>query len=362
MEGDMSNLRDYHFAPNRNAIINGGMDVWQRGTATLTNPAGGTYFPDRFSFQHSIGDGTYNLLQSAEIPAVGFPFQYGLKLDCTNIETAVAAGEFIYAVYFVEGYDFKRFEGEVATLSFWVKAVKTGIYCVSFTNSAFDKSYVHEFTINSASTWEKKTVTLTFNGGGTFLYTNGCGLRIAWAIMMGSTFQIATANKNTWQAGGYLATDAQVNGLDNAANNFWLTGVQLELGSVATPFEVRPFAQELALCQRYFEKSYNTDVAPGSATAVGMCGNPFQTGANTNVYLGAMAAFKVKKRTTPTMAFYDAAGTVGKVSTHSVDGAGQNNISHTGPSQVGEWGAGVYMAVAGNKCGIEFHYTASAEL
>jgi len=238
--------------PNRNAIINGGMDVWQRGTTTLTNPASGVYFPDRFKCNQSLGDGTFDLLNSAETPAVGFPFKYSLKLDCTHIETAVAAGEYSIISYFMEGVDFLRFEGETATLSFWVKAVKTGIYCVSFRNAGtWDKSYVHEFTVNAASTWEKKTVTLTFDSGGTFAYDTTAGLAIAWATMAGSTFQTATANKDTWQAGSLFATDAQVNGLDSTDNNFWITGVQFELGSVATPFENKPYQQELALCQRY---------------------------------------------------------------------------------------------------------------
>ena len=236
---------------NRNAIINGAMDIWQRGTATLTNPASATYFPDRFKIQHVLGDGTFNLLQSTETPAATFPFQFSLQHDTTAVETAVAAGEYSVLRYNMEGYDFKKFEGNIATLSFWVKSVKTGIFCVAFRNNAANKSYVQEFTINATNTWEKKTVTLTFNSGGTFLYTTDIGLIITWAVMCGSSQQTATANKGTWIAGSYIATDAQVNGMDNAANNFYLTGVQLELGSVATPFEQRPFATELALCKRY---------------------------------------------------------------------------------------------------------------
>uniref|UniRef100_A0A6M3KMU0 Uncharacterized protein n=1 Tax=viral metagenome TaxID=1070528 RepID=A0A6M3KMU0_9ZZZZ len=236
----------------RNAIINGGMDVWQRGTVTLTSPANNTYFLDRFVVVHSMGDGTFNLLQSAETPAVGFPFNYSLQLDCTAAESAVAAGERAAFRYKIEGFDFKRFEGETATLSFWVKAVKTGIYCVAFYNAAGNKAYVVEYTINSASTWEKKTATLTFNSGGTFLYTTGIGLYIEWIIMVGSNFHTTA---EAWQSGNYLATSNQVNGLDSTDNNFWLTGVQLELGSVATPFEVRPFAQELDLASRYAQAS-----------------------------------------------------------------------------------------------------------
>ena len=236
----------------KNAIINGDFNVWQRGTTTLTNPASTTYFPDRFRCQHSLGDGTYDLIQSAETITAGFPFPYSLQLDCTHIETAVAAGEYASLRYSMEGYDFQKFEGETATLSFWVKAVKTGIYCVQFMNYAGDKSYVHEFTINSASTWEKKTVTLTFDSGGTFAYNNSLGLYISWSIMCGATKQIATANKDTWQDGNYWATDAQVNGLDSTDNNFWLTGVQLELGSVATDFEYEDFGTTLRKCQRYY--------------------------------------------------------------------------------------------------------------
>jgi hypothetical protein len=255
--------------PNRNAIINGGMDIWQRGTATLTNPAHGLYFVDRFQLIRALGDGTFDLLQSAETPAAGFPFNYSVKIDCTAVETAVAATEFAGIQQKVEGYDFKRFAGETATLSFWVKAVKTGIYCVAFRNTDSSRSYVSEYTINAASTWERKTITLTFNAGGTWYYTNTVGVTITWMLLCGSTLQIATANKNTWQTGTYIATDAQVNGLDNTNNNFWLTGVQLELGSVATPFEQRPYAHELALCQRYYER-----IVPGAAYgayATGYC-------------------------------------------------------------------------------------------
>lgn len=290
---------------NKNAIINGAMDIWQRGSATLTNPASSTYFPDRFLCAHNLGDGTYNLLQGSETPIAGFPFQYSFKLDCTAVETAVAAGEYCFFEYKVEGFDFKRFEGEVATLSFWVKAVKTGVYCVSFRNDAINKSYVHEFTVSSASTWERKTVTLTFNSGGTFLYTNGTGLHIGWSVVCGSTYQIATANKDTWQAGNYLATDAQVNGLDNASNNFWLTGVQLELGSVATPFEFRAFAEELALCQRYFWKSFSYATAPvvTSGSLDGVIGYVALVGGA--VYASALVYLPVKLRATVSPVFYN---------------------------------------------------------
>jgi hypothetical protein len=234
----------------RNAIINGNMSIWQRGTATLTNPAAVTYFVDRFMVVHSLSDGTYDAICEAVTPVSGFPYSNAFKIDCTHIETAVAAGEYMGIRYAVEGYDFVPFEGNTATLSFWVKATKTGIYCVNFRNNANDRSYVAEYTVNTTNTWEKKTITLTFNSGGTFLYTNEIGLKMFWSVFCGSTFQ---TTKDIWANGNYYATSSQVNGFDSTDNNFSLTGVQLELGSTATEFEYRPFAEELALCQRYYE-------------------------------------------------------------------------------------------------------------
>lgn len=252
----------------KNAIINGNMSVWQRGTTTLVNPAIGTYFPDRFQVRSLLGSGTYNAICEAVTPAAGFSFKNALKIDCTTAEAAVAAGEFTYIVYRMEGYDFVPFEGRTATLSFWVKATKTGIYCVSFRNSAADWTYVAEYTVNSSDTWEKKTITLTFNSGGTFLYTSGIGLHISWTILCGSTYQ---TTKDAWQEGNYIATSNQVNGFDSTDNNFSLTGVQLELGSTATEFEHRPYAEEFALCQRYYQPAYFRIRGYASAGGQGIC-------------------------------------------------------------------------------------------
>jgi len=332
--------------PNRNAIINGGMDVWQRGTATLTNPVISTYFPDRFNAVHVIGDGTFNLLQSVETPSAGFPFQYSLQHDTTAAETAVAASELATLAYYIEGYDFKRFERQTATLSFWVKAVKTGIYCVAFRNNAANMAYVSEYTISSANTWEKKTITLTFNSGGTFLYTNGIGLRITWAIMCGTTRQIATANKNTWQAGDYWATDAQVNGMDNVANNFYLTGVQMELGSVATPFEQRPYATELALCQRYYEVGPFYQWRSPATSLQSFCWNH---------------EFKVTKRTTPSSYVYS----YGIGTAQNIRYRNTTDLPVTILTNAGAEGFGFYLTTAYSMTAddwLQWLWNASAEL
>jgi hypothetical protein len=142
--------------------------------------------------------------------------------------------------------------GQKITLSFWVWSNLAGIYCVSFRNTGNDRSYVAEYTINAANTWEKKTITLTMQDGlsGTWNFVEGSGLNVAFCQACGTAYQ---TTPGAWQSGNFLATANQVNFL-SAPRNLFLVDVQLELGPVATPFECRPFGDELALCQRYYEK------------------------------------------------------------------------------------------------------------
>lgn len=235
---------------SRNSIINGDMRIAQRGTsfaAVATN----TYTLDRFTYIKS-GIAVHTITQDSSTP--NSQFSYSLKLDCTTADASVAAGDFVFVQQRIEGYNFKKFIGQTATLSFWVKAGKTGTMCVGVGN-AIDRCYIIEVTINAANTWEKKTVTLTFDySGGTWNYTNGVGLAVTFCLMAGSTYQTTA---DAWQSGNYLATSNQTNFCDNtdATCDVWITGVQLELGAVATEFEFLDFSTELAQCQRYYEKS-----------------------------------------------------------------------------------------------------------
>ena len=182
----------------------------------------------------------HTISQGTDVPTQvesGHQSGFSLKVDCTTAEAAVAADEVVSITHVIEGYNFRPFYNKTATFSFWVKATKTGIYCVHFKSGASDRSYVVEYTINAASTWEKKTITLTFNyTGGTWDYANGAGLLIGWIILCGSDRQGVA---NTWNSANDMATSNQVNGADNTDNNFWLAQVQFELGSVATDFEYR---------------------------------------------------------------------------------------------------------------------------
>ena len=232
---------------NRNKIINGDMTISQRGTS-FAAVANSTYTLDRFVWFAS-GTMVVTITQSTDVP--NDTFQNSLKVDVTTVDTSTAAGDFAIINQKIEGYNVRDLIGQTFTLSFWVKSPKTGIHCASFINSGVNRSYVLEYTVITANTWEYKTVTVVGGliTGGTWNWTNGIGLNVVFSLKGGTTFQTTTGS---WQVGDFQCTSNQVNIMDNVANDFFLTGVQLEVGTVATPFERRPYGTELVLCQRYF--------------------------------------------------------------------------------------------------------------
>ena len=252
---------------NPNIIINGDFDIWQRGTS-FAAIASSTFTADRFSYQFNISS-VHTLTRNTSVPTFaesGHTSNYSLRLDVTTADAAIADNELNIIRYVVEGHDAAAIYGKSATLSFWVKATKTGTHCVSFTTDiATARSYVAEYTISAADTWEKKTITVLFNDSvGTWDTTTGKGIKIHFGLAVGADYQTTA---DSWQTGAFLGTSNQVNVLDSTDNDFSLSQVKLEVGQIATPFVPRPFAEELALCQRYFESSYNQGVPPGTATA-----------------------------------------------------------------------------------------------
>lgn len=238
---------------NSNVIINGDFNIWQRGT-NFASVANGAFTADRF-FYGKVGTMVHNIYPFATVPTQaesGHLSNDSLVIDCTTADASIAAGDVCIQQYRVEGYDFAQLVGNWGTLSFWVRCTKTGTYCVAFLNSGNDRSYVVEYEITAADTFQKVTIPVNFNEtGGTWDYENGVGITIAWALACGSTYQTTA---DAWQTGQYFATSNQVNACDNTANNFFLSQVKLEQGQDATPFISRPYAEELALCQRYFIK------------------------------------------------------------------------------------------------------------
>jgi len=235
---------------NKNAIINGDFNIWQRGTS-FASVVDSTYTTDRFIYRKT-GSMVHDISRSTDVPTqAGRLFNYSALVDCQTADASISATKFCHLTQAVEGFNFLPLAQKSMTLSFYVKATKTGIYCVSFKNAANNRSFVAEYTINASDTWEFKTVVIAASpSAGTWDYTNGIGIAVGFTLACGSNFQTTA---NSWQTGDFVATANQVNACDSTSNNFRITGVQLEAGSVATPFENRTIQEELTLCQRYFE-------------------------------------------------------------------------------------------------------------
>lgn len=246
---------------SRNLIINGAITVNQRGTQTGIRNSFGV---DRFK---SAGDGAqiFTYSQSTTVPS-GQGFSYSAKLDVTTADTSVAAGEYHLLVYNFEGQDLQHLKygtsgAESVTLQFWVRSPKTGTHIVELNHQ--DAAYFNSqaYTIASANTWQK--VTLTFSGYQTTAITNDNthGFGVAWWLMAGSTYSGGTLASNTWQNTAANRAAGQVNVADSTSNEFYITGVQLEVGETATPFEHRSYAEDLQLCKRYFQRVDNVQVS-----------------------------------------------------------------------------------------------------
>jgi hypothetical protein len=180
----------------------------------------------------------------------------------TTGDATIAASQSSRFQYKIEGYDFKNIAQREFTISFWVRAVTTGTYCVAFVNGGFDRSYVAEYTIDTTDTWEFKTITVPASpAAGTWDYTNGIGLHINFTVATGTTYHTTAGS---WQTGLYFGTSSQVNGIAANTDRFYLQFVQVEEGAAATPFEIRSRAEELALCQRYYFKTFSQGTAPAN--------------------------------------------------------------------------------------------------
>lgn len=306
---------------NPNIIIGGNFDTnpWQR-QVSFTNPGNGIFTADRFSIARS-DDSQFNILKTADAPTLaesGFYSANCYHLDVTTADGTIGAAQYCAIRYNVEGYDiapigFGQTGAKKITLSFWHKHTVTGTYCVGFANSGNNRSYIAEYTQAVADTWEKATITITADTTGTWLYTNGVGLSLWFTVAAGTDWQ-NTANQ--WNATLDFASASQVNGLSNAANNFKLSQVKLEIGAVATPYPMETEMGVLARSQRYYFKSYDQGVYPGAVTN---SGNVAATSSGTAGTGGGQngvnmtSPFPVTMRAQPTCTIYNpSSGTSGE--------------------------------------------------
>jgi hypothetical protein len=249
LASDVKNLK----SGRKNLIINGGMQVAQR--ATTYSGTSLTYSTvDRYGGNaYNVGSFAFTEDQSTDAPA---GFRYSRKFTFTTGSTT-SSNSRSQGRYLVEGYDIDRLnwgtsDAKQVTLSFWVKSSVTGTHAVSLINGTETHSYVSNYSINTANTWERKTITIAGPTVGTWDNTNNIGIRLSWDFGSGSTYDAPSAD--AWNAGWYYRTSSSVRPSETTGATWQMTGVQLELGSVATDFEHRSYGEELALCQRYYCK------------------------------------------------------------------------------------------------------------
>lgn len=243
----------------RNRIINGDMRIAQRGTGAVTTSSS---FPvDRWVFSFTTS-GAVSTQQDSSVPS-NTGFINSTKITITTADASIAAADNLQFQQWIEGNNiadlgFGTAGARPVTISFWVRASVTGTYAIVIGNSSAgtggsNRSYVSTYTINSADTWEYKTVTVPGDTSGTWQTGNLRGMIVRFGLTAGTDFQQAAGSWGTVNA---IGTSSTVQLLTTLNATWYVTGVQLETGSVATPFERRPYGTELMLCQRYYYRNF----------------------------------------------------------------------------------------------------------
>jgi hypothetical protein len=293
----------------RNRLINGNMVIDQRNAgASVTLNDTSLYTLDRW-YATEDTDGGMTLQQVSTAPA---GFTNSIKITTTTADASLAAGQFCRLVQAVEGYNMADLgwgtaSAQSVTLSFWVRSSLTGTFGGAFRNNAGNRSYPFTYSISAADTWEYKTITVAGDTSGTWLTTNGVGVQVQFGLGVGSTY---SGTAGAWASSYLLSATGAVSVIGTLNATWYITGVQLEAGSVATPFERRPYTTELQLCQRYcltdtegIFAGYQVGTTTLSGTIpipVSMRATPSVSG-TTTVYAWRDSALQTQPAATPTV-------------------------------------------------------------
>jgi hypothetical protein len=316
-------LTNSQIGGRRNMIINGAMQVAQRGELTGCTVSQYTTC-DRFLLDIS-SLGTWTTSQSTDVPS-GQGFANSLKLDCTTADASPSAGDFMILNQRIEGYNLQALakgssSANPMTLSFWVKSTKTGTYVVEMYDNDNTRTFSKAYTISSADTWEKKTLTYDGDTTGTFDNDNNTSLQIFMWLGAGSNYTSGTISEAWGSRTLANAAAGQVNIADSTDNNFYITGLQVEVGSQATPFEHRSFGEELSLCERYFVECFSGDSVYESGSGTGWA---FSTTGTVSY-----RPFRVQMRAKPTVS-WSGSGTIHVSDDISASSNVTNIVTNTG--------------------------------
>ena len=325
---------------SKNIVINGDMSVAQRSTSVAGITGTGYNTVDRFRILMTTA-GTWTQSQSTDTPS-GQGFATSLKMDCTTANGSLSANSRIVISQNIEAQNLQYLKkgtasAESTTLSFWVKSNKTGTYTAEIYDADNDRQISKTYTIDSASTWEKKTITYAGDTTGTLNNDNGIGLSLFLWLSAGTDYTSGTLN-TSWNASTTAdrASSSQVNLADSTANEWYITGVQLEAGTTASDFEFLPYDVNLARCYRYY---FDT----GSAVNQGgtLTGGFWFKAFNANEAAG-YNSLPATMRTAPTIVCSDSAGATGKLHRAAVGNVGTSitfgNVSRNAVAACNETG------------------------
>ena len=243
----------------RNRIINGDMRIDQRNAGASVTPAQDNFIAARFNVQQNAG---------AVAPPAGFANYLGVT---STGAYSVAAGDVISMVQVIEGYNSSDLSWGTAsastiTMSFWVRSSLTGTFGGALKNASASYSYPFTYTISAANTWEQKSITITGATASTWASNNAASIEVYFSMGTGSTFN---GTAGAWAGSDFRSATGATSVVGTSGATFYITGVQLEAGSVATPFEHRQYGQELALCQRYYQKWQNSETGTSDSVGTG---------------------------------------------------------------------------------------------
>ena len=274
---DLGNQIDDGAITGTNMVVNGAMQVAQRNSSAVSVSNGsneGYQTLDRFEFQYgNSAGGVANISQDTTVPS-GYGFSNSYKVDVTTADTSLGSNHQIYISYRVEAQDMRNSgwnytdPSSFITCSFWARSVKAGTYCFALraNDSASTRIFVKEFDL-VADTWKKVIITISGEAGLAFNNDNGIGATLTWSLQ--AEAGRATATDDTWNSSDTsLATSNQVNFFDSTSNNFFLTGVCLNVGDSAIDFPHESYAETLAKCQRYYFE-WNTAESNFKRIAIG---------------------------------------------------------------------------------------------
>ena len=355
---DLAGSADAGGLTGRNLIINGAASVNQRGDSTgvTASQYGG---PDRFKLGIATA-GTFDISQSSTAPN-GFANSY--KLDCTTADASLAAGDLVAAQTRIEGQDLQQLkkgtsDAESVTLSFFVRSNKTGTYVAELLDNHNNRQVTKTYTISSANTFEYKSITFPADTTGAFNDNNSNALTILWWLAAGTNYTSGTAT-GSWAAStaANRAVGLNVNIADSTSNEWLITGVQLEVGSVATDFENEPYSVTLQKAQRYYQQSYDDNTAPGTVTPAGCIIARASSG---NQYLVELIRRNiVTMRTTPSVVSYSPnTGAADKVRLSS----GDQTVSGVFDAGRNSTGFPLTSGSVSDGDDVRWHFTLSAEL